>query len=156
MLSNAHVLCYNLGNLWRIRKAAEPPITWHELRERVFSLRPDNHQPNLARFLLGTNRVFRMFSLGPHKLLRLLVYWKSVNEAYRLVQAAPKKGTVMLYRSDMLHAGPDNRSQKPRFFFSMSIARDVIFPEQWRLGYAPHASLLAKPVSLGDLLDRPE
>jgi len=54
----------------------------------------------------------------------------------------------------MLHADPDNRSTKPRFFFGMSIARDVIFDEQWRNGYAPHTSLLAEPETLGDLLKR--
>lgn len=64
-----------------------------------------------------------------------------------------KKGTVILYRSDMLHAGPDSQSQNPRLFFGMSIARDIIFPKQWRDGYSPHVSLLSQTISLGDLLD---
>lgn len=153
-LSNFRILRYNLANIWRMRKTAEPPITWKEFRERVFSWRSDDHQPNLARFILCSNLVFRLSNLGPHRLIWLIRYWKTINETFRLVQAAPKKGTVMLYRSDMLHAGPDNRSPKPRFFFNMNIARDIIFREQWREGYAPHASLLASPKTLGDLLDR--
>ena len=48
--------------------------------------------------------------------------------------------TVILYRSDLLHAGPDNRSPYPRRFFGMSIARDIIEPKYWHDGYfaAPH------------------
>ncbi len=152
-LSNFRILRYNLTNLWRMRKAAEPPITWQEFRESVFSRSFDDHQPNLARFILGKNAVFDLFSLGPGRLLRLYSHWKTINETYRLVQTTPKKGTVILYRSDMLHAGPDNRSPKPRFFFGMSIVRDIIFPKQWRDGYAPHTSLLVEPKLLGDLLD---
>jgi hypothetical protein len=153
MLSNYRILRYNLTNLWRMRKAAEPPITRQEFFDRVFSRCFDNHQPNLVRFILGKNAVF---SLEPIGLIRLFSNWKTVNETFRLVQTAPKKGTVIIYRSDMLHAGPDNQSSKPRFFFGMSIARDIIFPKQWRDGYAPHTSLLAEPKLLGDLLERQE
>ena len=55
----------------------------------------------------------------------------------------------------MVHAGPDNRSPRPRRFFSMSIARDIVEPKYWHDGYAPHPSLLARPLSYGDLLDWP-
>lgn len=152
-LCNFNILRYNLTNLWRIRKAAKPPITWQEFRERVFSRHFDNHQPNLVRFILGKNEVFHLFSLGPLGLLRMFRYKKTINKIFRLVQTSPKKGAVILYRSDMLHAGPDNRSRKPRFFFSMSIARDIIFPKQWHDGYSPHTSLISEPKLLGDLLD---
>lgn len=152
--TNFRILRYNLTNLWHIRKVAEPPIGWQELRERFFSSNFDNHQPNLARFILGKNEIFHLFSLGPHKLLSLFSYRKTINKIFRLVQTSPQKGTVILYRSDMLHAGPDNRSLKPRFFFGMSIARDIIFPKQWRDGYAPHTSLISEPKLLGELLDR--
>ena len=60
---------------------------------------------------------------------------------FRLVQTAPRKGTVILYRSDLLHAGPDNRSLHPRRFFGMSIARDVIEHKYWHDGYSPHPTL---------------
>lgn len=156
ILSNIRILRYNLSNLWRMHKAAEPPISWQEFRNRIFSRRFDDHQPNLIRFILGKNSVFDLFSLRPRNLLKLFKHRKILKETFRLVQTTPKKGTVILYRSDMLHAGPDNRSPKPRFFFGMSIARDLIFPERWRNGYAPHSSLVAEPKLLGDLLDKPE
>ena len=155
-LSNFRILRYNLAKLWQMRKTAEPPISGQEFRDRVFSRRFDNHQPNLVRFILGKNGVFRLSHLKPSRLMKLYNHWKTINKTFRLVQTVPKKGTVILYRSDMLHAGPDNRSLKPRFFFGMSIARDIIFPERWHIGYAPHKSLLAEPKLLGDLLDRQE
>jgi hypothetical protein len=153
-LCNMRILRYNLANLQRIRKRAEPPITRQEYRDRVFSRRYDNHQPNLLRFFLGKNPVFSLSKLGPSAILKLLRKRKELETTFRLIQSAPAKGTVILYRSDMLHAGPDNRSAKPRFFFSMSLARDIILPKQWRDGYSPHSSLLAEPKTLGDLLDR--
>ena len=72
------------------------------------------------------------------------------------MQTAPARGTVILYRSDMLHAGPDNRTDNPRYFFGMSIARDVVFEEQWREGYSSHESLLDNPQNYGDLLAYPQ
>jgi len=150
--ANFRILRYNLINLWRIRKLAEPSIPWRELRARVFSLQTDLHQPNLARFLFGGS-AFTILNFAPHKIFSFLRYRKIIKTAYRLVQAAPKKGTVVLYRSDMLHAGPDNRSPIPRYFFNLNIARDIIFADRWRNGYSPHRSLLAEPISLGDLLE---
>ncbi|MFK7794298.1 MAG: phytanoyl-CoA dioxygenase family protein [Gammaproteobacteria bacterium] len=151
-LSNYHVLRHNLKKVFDMRKTGEPEISKQEFRDRIFSKCYDNHQPNLANFFLRRNDLFDIFSLLPHKLLKLFMNRKYIDENYSLVQTTPKKGTVVLYRSDMLHAGPDNRSTKPRFFFGMSIARDVIFDEEWRNGYAPHTSLLAEPKSLGDLI----
>jgi hypothetical protein len=151
-LSNYHVLRHNLKKLFNMRKLGSSEISKQEFRDRVFSKHYDNHQPNLFNFFLRRNDIFDLFSLLPHKLFKLFKNRKYIDEHYSLVQTAPKKGTVILYRSDMLHAGPDNRSDKPRFFFGMSIARDVIFDEEWRNGYAPHTTLLAEPKSLGDLL----
>ena len=152
-LSNYHILKHNLKKLLDMRKTGNPEISKQEFRDRVFSNLYDNHQPNLVNFFLRRNDIFDLFSLLPHKLLKLFKNRKYIDQHYSLVQVAPKKGSVILYRSDMLHAGPDNRSTKPRFFFGMSIARDVIFDEEWRNGYAPHTSLLAEPKSLGDLLE---
>src|SRR5690606_36151872 len=67
-------------------------------------------------------------------------------------QTAPRKGTVILYLSDLLHAGPDNRSPHPRRLFSMSIGRQIIAPKLWHAGYSPHPTLTTNPMSLGDLL----
>ncbi len=151
-LSNYHIFRHNLKKLFDMRKSGDSEISKQEFRDRVFSKHYDNHQPNLINFFLRRNDIFDLFSLLPHKLFKLFKNRKYINEHFSLVQTAPKKGTVILYRSDMLHAGPDNRSEKPRFFFGMSIARDVIFDEEWRNGYAPHTSLLAEPKSLEDLL----
>ncbi|MDW3094878.1 MAG: phytanoyl-CoA dioxygenase family protein [Gammaproteobacteria bacterium] len=151
-LSNYHILRHNLKKMFSMRKSGSFKISKQEFRDRVFSTRYDNHQPNLINFFLRRNDIFDLFSLLPHKLLKLYKNRKYIREHFPLVQVSPKKGSIILYRSDMLHAGPDNSSIKPRFFFGMSIARDVIFDEEWRNGYAPHTSLLAEPKSLGDLL----
>lgn len=152
--SNFQILRHNLAHLWRIRKRTDPPISWREFRARVFSRQRDDHQPNLARFLLGANDVFSIGTLAPHRLVSMWRNRKILNEAYRLVQATPAKGTVILYRSDMLHAGPDNRTPNPRYFFNINLARDIVFPKHWRAGYSPHPTLLDNPLSLGDLLER--
>ena len=62
---------------------------------------------------------------------------------------------MILYRSDLLHAGPDNCAGAPRRFFGMSIARDIIERKYWHDGYSPHPDLQANPVSFGDLLAIP-
>lgn len=71
------------------------------------------------------------------------------------MQAAPRKGTVILYRSDLLHTDPDNRTARPRRFFGMSIARDMNAPKYWHGGYLPQPSLLDHPLTFGDLLAAP-
>lgn len=106
-LSNFRILRYNLTNLWHMRKVVKPPILRQEFIERVFSRCFDNHQPNLARFILGKNAVFSLNFLDIFNLFR---NWQATNETFRLVKTSPEKGTVILYRSDMLHAGPDNQS----------------------------------------------
>ncbi|MFN4113455.1 MAG: hypothetical protein ACK4GD_05895 [Sphingomonadaceae bacterium] len=150
---NYRILRYNLKKLWAMRKSDQAPLAPGEFHDRVFSRKWDEHQPNLMRFLLGKNSQFSLRMLGPGTLWQLYRHREALGNLFHLVQTAPKKGTVILYRSDMLHAGPDNRSAQPRRLFSMSIARDDIGPKLADAGYSPHPTLTAHPLSLGDLLD---
>ncbi|WP_157073806.1 phytanoyl-CoA dioxygenase family protein [Sphingomonas soli] len=150
---NYRILRHNLAKLWRMRKSADAPLAPGEFRDRVFSTKWDQHQPNLLRFLLGKNAQFSLRTLGPRTLWRLYRQRAALDAHFRLVQTAPRKGSVILYRSDLLHAGPDNRSPQPRRVFSMSIARDLVEPKFWSDGYSPHPTLVEEPLSLGDLLD---
>ncbi len=152
---NWRILRHNLKKLWRMHKSEEAPLADGEFVDRVFSIRWDQHQPNLLRFVLGKNNEFSIRMLGPRTLWKLYRQRKTLSSLFRLVQAAPRKGTVILYRSDILHAGPDNRSPVPRRLFAMSIARDVIDAKYWHDGYSPHPTLTAEPLCLGDLLDAP-
>ncbi|MFN3819990.1 hypothetical protein [Blastomonas sp.] len=150
---NCRILLHNLQKLWSMRQADRGSLAPGEFLDRVFSTKWDQHQPNLLRFLLGKNSQFSLRSLGPRTLWKLYRDREALKHRFRLVQTAPRKGTVILYRSDLLHAGPDNRSPHPRRFFGMSIARDIIEPKYWHDGYSPHPTLMAHPMSLGDLLD---
>jgi len=151
---NWRILKHNLAKLWSMRRDANTPLAPGEFRDRVFSRIWDEHQPNLLRFLLGKNSQFSLRMLGPGRLLNLIRRDAARDRMYQLVSTAPRKGTVILYQSDMLHAGPDNRSDQPRRLFSMSIARETISAKRWHDGYSPHPSLIAEPLSFGDLLDR--
>lgn len=150
---NLAVLRHNLAKLWGMRRDPAAPLAPGEFLARVFSRNWDDHQPNLLRFVLGKNAQFSLRNLGPGTLIKLRREREALDEQFRLVQTAPRKGTVILYRSDLLHAGPDNRSPQPRQLFSLSIARDIINPVSWYDGYSPHPSLTAQPLTLGDLLD---
>lgn len=152
---NARIFRHNLKKLWHMRKAADAPLAPGEFLDRVFSTKWDQHQPNLLRFVLGKNAQFSLRLLGPRTLWNLYRQREALGNLFSLVQAAPRKGTVILYRSDLLHAGPDNRSPHPRRFFGMSIARDMIEHKYWHDGYSPHPTLAANPLCLGDLLDGP-
>lgn len=152
---NYRIARHNLAKLWRMRKAEGDPLAPGEFADRVFSAKWDQHQPNLLRFVLGKNAQFSLRMLGPRTLWQLYRRREELGQLFRLVQTAPRKGTVILYRSDLLHAGPDNRSPQPRRFFGMSIARDMIERKYWHDGYSPHPTLTAEPVSLGDLLETP-
>jgi hypothetical protein len=152
---NARIFLHNLKKLWRMRKDARTPLAAGEFRDRVFSTKWDQHQPNLLRFMLGKNAQFSLRMLGPRTLWKLYRQRAQLDRLFQLVQTAPRKGSVILYRSDLLHAGPDNRSPQPRRFFGMSIARDVIEHKYWHDGYSPHPSLTAHPLTFGDLLDWP-
>ncbi len=152
---NYRIFRHNLKKLWRMRKGEGAPLAPGEFGDRVFSSKWDQHQPNLMRFALGKNSQFSLRMLGPRNLWKLYRHRDALGDLFHLVQAAPRKGTVILYRSDLLHAGPDNRSPHPRRFFGMSIARDIIDPKYWHDGYSPHPTLTAHPMSFGDLLDSP-
>lgn len=152
---NWQVFWHNLRKLRAMRKDAAAPLAPGEFRDRVFSTRWDQHQPNILRFVLGKNAEFSLRMLGPRNLWKLYRHREALDRQFRLVQAAPRKGTVILYRSDLLHGGPDNRSPQPRRLFGMSIARDIVEPKFWHDGYTPHPSLTAQPLRLVDLLDYP-
>lgn len=154
-LSNIRLMRHNLKKLWVMRGSATTPLAPGELLDRVFSAKWDDHQPNLLRFVLGKNSQFSIKMLGPKVLWQLMRRRKELDALFRPVQTAPKKGSVILYRSDLLHAGPDNRSPQPRRVFGLSFARDIIDREAWYDGYSPHPSLKAEPLTLGDLLDYP-
>lgn len=149
---NVRIFRHNLEKLLAMRKDAATPLAPGEFRDRVFSAKWDQHQPNLLRFVLGKNAQFSLRNLGPRTLWRLLRQRRTLDARFPLVQTAPRKGSVILYRSDLLHAGPDNRSLQPRRFFGMSIARDVIEGKYWHDGYSPHPTLTAQPLTFGDLL----
>lgn len=149
---NYRIFRHNLTKLWRMRQGEAPALAPGEFRDRVFSTKWDQHQPNLLRFLLGKNSQFSLRMLGPRTLWQLIRHRERLDQLFRMVQMAPRKGTVILYRSDLLHAGPDNRSPQPRQIFGMSIARDMIEAKYWHDGYSPHPTLQAHPLSLGDLL----
>ena len=151
---NARIFRHNLTKLWQMRKGGGAGgLAPGEFRDRVFSAKWDQHQPNLLRFVLGKNAQFSLRHIGPRTLWQLYRQRAALDSLFRLVQTAPRKGTVILYRSDLLHAGPDNRSPQPRRLFGMSIARDMIETKYWHDGYSPHPSLIAQPLSLGDLLE---
>lgn len=150
---NYRIFRHNLKKLWRMRGIKEAPLAPGEFVDRVFSTKWDQHQPNLLRFVLGKNSQFSLRSLGPRTLWKLYRHRDALGKLFRVVQTAPRKGDVILYRSDLLHAGPDNRSPHPRRLFSMSIARDLVEPKFWQDGYSPHPTLTAHPMTLGDLLE---
>lgn len=151
---NGRILRHNLAKLWAMRGSSETPLAPGEFRDRVFSRIWDEHQPNLLRFVLGKNSQFSLRTLWPRRLWNLARHRADLHRRFQLVSTAPRKGTVILYQSDMLHTGPDNRSPEPRRLFSMSIAREAISAKRWHDGYSPHPSLIAQPLSFGDLLDR--
>lgn len=152
---NAGIFRHNLAKLWAMRGSANAPLAPGEFHDRVFSAKWDQHQPNILRFLTGKNSQFSLRHCGPRTLWRMLRQRAVLDARFKLVQVAPRKGTVILYRSDLLHAGPDNRSTRPRRFFGMSIARDIIDTKYWHDGYSPHPTLVAEPLTFGDLLAAP-
>ena len=153
--ANARIFRHNLAKLCAMRRSPEAGLAPGEFRDRVFSAKWDQHQPNLLRFLAGKNSQFSLRHLGPKTLWQLWRKGKTLDALFQPVQAAPRKGTVILYRSDLLHAGPDNRTARPRRFFGMSIARDIIATKYWHDGYSPHPSLIEYPLTFGDLLAAP-
>ena len=153
--ANWRILKHNLAKLRAMRRDAATPLAPGEFRDRVFSPKWDLHQPNLLRFVLGKNAQFSLRDLAPRTLWRLWREGAALDEKFAMVQTCPRKGSVILYRSDLIHAGPDNRSPAPRRFFGMSIARDMIETKYWHDGYSPDPSLTANPLTFGDLLAAP-
>lgn len=153
---NARILLHNLASLVRMRRRGNPGLEPGEFRDRTFSRRQDDHQPNLLRFLVGKTYQFNLGMLGPGNLWKLFRHRKLLEQTFRMVRTAPRKGSVILFRSDLMHAGGDNLSHRSRKLLSLSIARDRIYPEQWALSYSPDPTLRAHPVSYGDLLKRAE
>lgn len=149
-LSNRRVYPYNRQKLKGMVRSGE--VSEQEYKDKTFSKADDIHQPNLRRLL--SNPFVGRSHYTLKKLYRRLRQGQLAQETFELVQAAPPKGSVLIYRSDMLHAGPDNRSEKPRYFLNINIARDSIHPKLWRAGYSAHSSLLDDPMSLGDLIAR--
>jgi ectoine hydroxylase-related dioxygenase (phytanoyl-CoA dioxygenase family) len=149
---NFRILAYNLKALLRMRRCGHPNLEPGEFRDRVFSRQQDDHQPNLLRFVTGKTYQFRVGMLGPRNLWKLFRYRKLLSESFRMVRTAPRKGSVILFRSDLMHAGGDNRSERPRNLLSLSIGRDVVNPDQWDLSYSPDPTLRANPQTYGDLL----
>ena len=151
---NLRIFAYNLRKLFGLWRSGEPRITARELRDRVFSRRRDGHQPNLWLFLTSPSSVFNLYKIAFHTrgLIRMWRHGSEAAAAFRLVQAAPRRGTVLIYRSDMLHAGPDNRSDEPRCFLNINLARDVVHPEALKAGYSPHSSLRERPMTVGELI----
>ena len=129
-------------------------MTKKEFWDRVFSTKQkDSHQPNIFHFLSSRNEEFRLSQFGPRSLIKWFLYKKEALKIFHLLQVSPKKGTVVIYQSDMLHAGPDNKSEKPRYFLSLNIARIEMDENRRRFGYSPHSSLLADPKTLGQLIE---
>ncbi|MPT47900.1 MAG: hypothetical protein E2598_05670 [Sphingobium sp.] len=153
---NYRIFLHNLKKLWSMRKGKSAPLASGEFLDRVFSTKWDQHQPNLLRFLLGKNSQFDIHILSPNILWKLYRHRDDLRNQFQLIKTAPRKGTVILYRSDLLHAGPDNLSPHPRRFFGISIARDIVDPKFWHDGYSPHPTLIDNPMSFGDLLDYPQ
>jgi hypothetical protein len=153
---NLRIMRYNLKKIVRLWRSVGSKISTAEFFERVFSRKEDAHQPNIYHFLTRRpNAVFNLYKFGLRTLVRLVQYGREASETFSLIQVSPKRGTIIIYRSDILHAGPDNRSRDPRYFMNINLARDVIHPAAWLNGYSPHSSLRAKPVTLGDLVKWP-
>jgi ectoine hydroxylase-related dioxygenase (phytanoyl-CoA dioxygenase family) len=149
---NARIMLHNFRMLWRMRHDEDCPLGPGEFRDRVFSRKQDDHQPNILRFLAGRTYQFHIRMLSPVRLWKTFKNRRRLDEAFRPVRTAPKKGTVILFRSDLMHAGGDNHSDRPRHLMSLSIARDVINPDQWALSYSPDPTLREHPYTFGDLL----
>ena len=152
---NLRIFRYNFEKLLGMRKDRDAPLAPGEFRDRVFSRKWDEYQPNVLRFLMGRSTHLSIRSLSLRTVRNLLRYREQLDSAFPIVRTAPRKGTVILMRSDVIHAGPDNRSPHPRRLFGMSISRDIIDPEHRYDGYSPHPDLLAQPMTFGDLLDHP-
>ena len=151
---NMQIFRHNLRVLWGLKASGKTAITNRELKERLLSRRSaDGHQPNLYQFLTGRRSAFNVSKFRPGTLARLLMDGRAAADTFRLVQVSPRKGALIVYRSDILHAGPDNSTDLPRCFLNLNLARDVVHPTVCKDGYAAHSTLRANPLTLGQLMD---
>src|SRR5699024_1022543 len=149
---NARIMLRNFRMLRQMRRDRSRPLRPGEFRDRVFSRKRDDQQPNFVRLLSGRTYQFNIGMLYPVRLWKIFRNRHLLDSTFRVVRTSPKKGTVILFRSDLMHAGGDNRSERPRHLMSLSIARDVMNPEQWSLSYSPDPTLLNNPYTFGELL----
>ena len=153
-IANWQIFRRNVASIFRMRKEA-PRISTSEFWSRFFSTRSDRHQPNLARFLLGRNQYLDIRRFSPRDIWNLVRYGRKARSTFGLVQVAPRAGTVIVYRSDILHCGPDNRTGDPRFFFSVAYSRDIATEKILKSSYSLHSELMARSLTLEDLLPEP-
>ncbi|MFN3989546.1 MAG: phytanoyl-CoA dioxygenase family protein [Erythrobacter sp.] len=153
--SNMRVFVHNFRKLWGMRKGIGGELAPGEFRDRVFSTKWDEYQPNILRFLLNRNSHLSLSTFRPSTLRALWRNRAAIRDEFEFVRTAPRKGTVMVFRSDTIHAGPDNCSPVPRRLYGMSISRDIIDPVHLFDGYSPHPALVAEPLTYGDLLAMP-
>lgn len=153
--TNIHIFAHNFRKLWGMRKGIGGDLAPGEFRDRVFSTKWDEYQPNILRFLMNRNTHLSLSTLNPRTLRQIYRHRKAIRDQFYFVRTAPRKGSVIVFRSDTIHAGPDNRSPQPRRLYGMSIARDIIDPVHLFDGYSPHPALIAEPMTYGDLLACP-
>lgn len=151
-MSNWQIFKRNLAMIFRLRRGSGPILTGKEFWERVCSTKSDRHQPNIVRFLLGRNYLFDIKRFSPAGIWRMLRHSRSAREHFRLVQVAPKAGSVVIFRSDMLHGGPDNGSLKSRYIFSISFSRDLMASKLRQMSYSLHSDFARKSLTLEELL----
>jgi ectoine hydroxylase-related dioxygenase (phytanoyl-CoA dioxygenase family) len=141
---NLHTFFYNVRTILRLRFQGN--LSWRELWDRLFSLKKkDHHQPTWYKFL-------GLLYYGRRHLLSALFQRAKLARLFTRVQLSPSAGTVVMYRSDILHCGPDNRSDTPRHFISVNISRDVIHEDEWSSGYTAHSTLKKSPQNVADFL----
>ena len=153
--ANIRVFAHNFSKLWGMRKGIGGELAPGEFRDRVFSTKWDEYQPNILRFLMNRNTHLSLSTFRPRILRALWRNRAAIRDQFHIVRTAPRKGTVIVFRSDTIHAGPDNCSPEPRRLYGMSISRDIIDPVHLFDGYSPHPELIAEPLTYGDLLAMP-
>jgi ectoine hydroxylase-related dioxygenase (phytanoyl-CoA dioxygenase family) len=153
--ANMRLFVHNFRKLWNMRKGIGGALAPGEFRDRVFSTRWDEYQPNILRFLTNRNTHLSLRTFRPGTLRALWRNRQAIRDQFQFVRTTPRKGTVIVFRSDTIHAGPDNCSPVPRQLYGMSISRDIIDPVHMYDGYSPHPELIAEPLTYGDLLAMP-
>ena len=147
---NCAILARNILLLLRLLVTRQL-VSLREFRHRIFSRCKDDHQPNLYTFMTGKNSVFHLLMLHPKKFVRMIRSRSKFRENFKTVYGALPRGAVILYRSEILHAGRDNRTDRARMYFNVNIGVDSNHEKQWSEGgYTPHRGLLEQPLQVGD------